>query len=144
MGGRIKAVISVHVFFIRKNKILLLKRKNTGFGDKMYSVPAGHLEKEETVIDAAIRETEEETTALINRRDLFFIQVMHRLEKGEQRIDFFFQAKKWQGKIKINEPNKCSRLKWVEIFSLPNNTVPYIRDAVKNYLKKKKLTVFKI
>ena len=47
---------TVHLFFFRENQILLLRRFNTGFRDGEYSVPAGHLDGGETVMQAGIRE----------------------------------------------------------------------------------------
>ena len=44
-----------------KKKILLSKRKNTGYKDGEYELPGGHLEENETIQECAIRETIEET-----------------------------------------------------------------------------------
>jgi 8-oxo-dGTP diphosphatase len=141
-NNRFQCVIAAHLFLIKRNKILLLKRKNTGFCDGMFSVPAGHLDERETIIEAIIREAREETTLVIKKKDLLFIQVMHRDADDGERIDFFFEAGKWQNQIKIGEPGKCSQLYWSEINHLPLNIVPYIKFAIKKYLKKEKLTFF--
>ena len=37
--------VAVHLFFLRDDQILLLRRFNTGYEDGKYSVVAGHLER---------------------------------------------------------------------------------------------------
>ena len=49
MTPRARFPATVHLFFFRADKILLLRRFKTGYRDGEYSVPAGHLEGNETV-----------------------------------------------------------------------------------------------
>ena len=62
------------------------------------------------------------------------VHVMNRKGNDSVRIDYFFVAKKYNGFIKNNEPNKCSELKWFKMDNLPTNTIEYIKDAI-NYIK---------
>jgi 8-oxo-dGTP diphosphatase len=125
--------VTVHLFFIRENKVLLARRLNTGYRDGEYSVPAGHLDGEETVVAAAAREAEEEVGVRIEAGDISFSSVMHRIE-GDERVDFFVCIQKWQGEIVNAEPDKCDDLRWVNFDVLPENTIPYIRRAISNHL----------
>lgn len=125
--------VTVHLFFFRENKVLLLRRFNTGFRDGEYSVPAGHLDGGETVIAAAAREAEEEIGVRIEATETIFSSVMHRLE-GDERVDFFLHVHKWQGEPFNAEPEKCDDLRWVDMNQLPPNTVPYVRRAIENHL----------
>ena len=125
--------VTVHLFFFRDNKVLLLRRFNTGFRDGEYSVPAGHLDGGETVIAAAAREAEEEIGVQIEPRETVFSSVMHRIE-GDERVDFFVYVQKWKGEPFNAEPDKCDDLCWVDIDQLPSNTVPYVRQALGNHL----------
>lgn len=125
--------VTVHLFFFRDDQILLLRRFNTGFRDGEYSVPAGHLDGGETVMQAAIREAEEETGVQIVESDITFSTVMHRIEDDE-RVDFFVQVHQWQGEPINAEPEKCDDLRWVDIHALPANTIPYVRQALANHL----------
>lgn len=125
---------TVHLLFFRDAKILLLRRFNTGFRDGEYSVPAGHLDGDETVKAAATRESAEEVGVHIELQDLLFSSVMHRNE-GDERVDFFLHVRRWGGEPVNNEPNKCDDLHWEEVDALPVNMVPYVRQAIRNHLE---------
>lgn len=129
---RFKLFAAVYIFFINKDKILLLKRHNTGYEDGKYSVVAGHLDGNEQVKTAAIREAKEECGVDIAPEDIQVIQVMHRKVHREY-VDFFLVTKKWTGEIINTEPEKCSELKWADLNELPKNIIPYIRQAIENY-----------
>jgi len=129
---RFKLISAVHLFLIKDNKILLSRRFNTGYQDGNYSVPAGHLDGDETATSAMTREALEEACIKIQPEDLEVIHVMHRKSDAE-RIDFFLIAKKWEGEIRIGEPKKCDDLSWFPLDNLPNNVIPYVSSAIKNY-----------
>ena len=130
---RARFPVTVHLFFFRENQILLLRRFNTGFRDGEYSVPAGHLDGGETVVQAGIREGKEEVGVDLKEGDLIFSTVMHRIEDDE-RVDFFFQVHDWIGEPFNAEPDKCDDLRWVDLNQLHENTVPYVRQAIRNHL----------
>jgi ADP-ribose pyrophosphatase YjhB (NUDIX family) len=119
--------------------LLQLIKSNTLDGD--YSVPAGHIEKDESVIDASIREGLEELNIFIDSKDVEVCQVMHR-KTNEVRVDFFVIIKKFSGTISNNEPEKCSELKWSDASHLPLNTIPYVKKAITNYLAEIKFDVY--
>ena len=125
--------VTVHLFFIRENQILLLRRFNTGFRDGEYSVPAGHLDGGETVLEAAVREAKEETGVDIPIEAVTFSTVMHRIE-GEERVDFFFQVHTWRGEPFNAEPEKCDDLRWFDLDQLPENTITYVMQAFENHI----------
>jgi ADP-ribose pyrophosphatase YjhB (NUDIX family) len=129
---RARFPVTVHLLFFREGKILLSRRFKTGFRDGEYSVPAGHLDGDETVIAAAAREAAEEVGVHIEPQDLFFSSVMHRNE-GDERVDFFLHVRAWSGEPVNIEPDKCDDLRWEEVDSLPANTVPYVRQAIRNH-----------
>ncbi len=79
------------------NKILLLKRFNTGYEDGNYSLIAGHLEDDESLTQCIIREAKEEAGIIVKEEDLNVEYVLHRnsgSETGNQRIDVFFTTNK--------------------------------------------------
>ncbi len=124
--------VTVHLFFFRGNQILLIRRFNTGYADGQYSIPAGHLDGMETVIAAAAREALEEVGVGIDPQDIEFSSVMHRLN-GDERVDFFVKIHKWSGEPFNAEPDKCDEIRWTDVNDLPANTIPYIRQALKNH-----------
>lgn len=123
---------TVHLLFFQGNKVLLLRRRHTGYRDGEYSVPAGHLDGGETVVAAGIREAREETGVQIHGDELEFSSVMHRHE-GDERVDFFLAARSWKGEPYNAEPGKCDDLSWFPLDALPENMVPYVRRAIENH-----------
>lgn len=124
---------AVYLILFKKNKILLLRRFNTGWMDGKYSLIAGHLDGSESVTNAMIREAYEETGIKITRENLIPATVIHRKTPDQEYIDFFFVARKWIGEPIICEPNKSDDLSWYSINKLPDNTLPYIKEAINNY-----------
>ena len=131
---RARFPVTVHLLFFRDDKILLSRRFNTGYRDGEYSVPAGHLDGNETVRAAAAREAAEEVGVQIEKDDILFSSVMHRNE-GDERVDFFLHVLAWRGEPLNTEPNKCDDLYWEHVDSLPSNTIPYVRRAIQNHRK---------
>ena len=65
-----KFPVAVHIFLLRENSVLLLRRAHTGYGDGNYSVVAGHLDGGESVTQAAVREAKEEVGVDLRPADL--------------------------------------------------------------------------
>ncbi len=132
---RFKLIASSYLILIRNNKLLLLRRKNTGYEDGNYGLPAGHLEDGESVTEGLCREIKEEIGITLNPKKVSLVHVMHRREK-DIRIDLFFTAKDTKGTPINAEPKKCDDLSWFPMNKLPKNTIGYIKQAISNYTKK--------
>jgi len=132
VADRFKLLSAVHLFLIRDGEVLLLRRFNTGYEDGKYSVVAGHLDGDEEIIAAMIREAREEVGIEISPQDLQVVGVMHR-KSNDERIDFFLTATSWSGEITNREPNRCDQLAWFDVDGLPENVIPYVRRALDNY-----------
>lgn len=130
---KFKMPVAAHLLLIKEGKILLLRRFNTGYEDGNYSVVAGHLDGDEDVKSAMIREAMEEAGIEIIPSNIHIVGAMHRKSEVE-RIDFFLLADSWNNEIVNMEPEKCDDLSWFEIDNLPSNTIPYIKRAIENYL----------
>ncbi len=131
--ARFRVVVAVHLFLLRNHntELLLVRRYNTGYEDGSYSVVAGHLEGGERVVTAAIREAREEIGVRIDEASVKVVGVMHRRSE-EERIDFFVTTSDWQGEIHNAEPHKCDELRWSPLDTLPENVIPYVRQAIEN------------
>jgi len=135
MEERHKFESAVHLVLEQDNKVLLLRRFNTGYEDGNYSLVAGHIDGGEPAKLAMAREAMEEAMITIDVDSLETIHVIHRSGKDGEKIDFFMRARRWEGKPVIGEPHKCDDLSWFEINRLPSNTVPYILQAFEHIKK---------
>lgn len=132
--SRFTMIASSYLILVRNGNILLLRRKNTGYEDGKYSLPAGHVEDSESLTQAASREIFEEIGIRIKPTDFTLVHVMHRREK-DIRVDFFFTAQTTQEPVN-KEPDRCDDMNWFPLTHLPDNTVPYIRQAIERFAKK--------
>lgn len=132
MTERFKYIGSSYLILIKNNEVLLLKRANTGYMDGYYGLPAGHLDGGETAREGGAREVKEEIGINIDPLDFKVVHIMHRKGENDERVDFFMTTEKYTGEIKNCEPEKCEELKWFPLNNLPENIVPYIKEAIKN------------
>lgn len=135
MKERFKMIASGYLLLIRGGKILLSRRFQTGYEDGKYSLPAGHIEDNETLTAGTCREIKEEIGISLCPKDLMLVHVMHR-KHMDIRMDFFFTTTLSRYTPKNLEPEKCDDLRWFPLTKLPVNTIPYIRTAIQNYRKK--------
>ena len=127
-------IASAYLLFIKDGNILLLRRRNTGYEDGKYGLVAGHVDADESITQAALRESKEESGIDISPEDLEVKTTMHR-RQDDERVDFFFEVKKWSGEARNMEPDKCDDLRWFPVDEFPSNIIPYIRQAIECYRK---------
>jgi len=130
---RFKLPMAVFMVLIDGNKLLSIKRVNTGLRDGLYSVPAGGLEDGEDLLSAAIREAKEEICVDIRREDVRLGSVEHCKIDGENWINFVFFTSKWQGTPQIGEPHKHGALTWFDKDNLPEDMIDYVAKSIRNY-----------
>ncbi len=129
MSCRFKAIPSVYlILFNDEGEVLLLKRQNTGYKDGEWGLPAGHVDGKEELKVAMAREAKEEIGVDLDPAELSLVHVMHRNHEDhedDERLDFFFTARKWNGTIDNCEPGKCSELMWAPMDNLPDGVIDY-------------------
>lgn len=124
-------VPAAYVLLLRESptgtEVLLQLRRDTGFMDGFWAAAAaGHVERGETAYDAAHREALEELG--VAEVALEFLTSMQRTRHDlpiDERIDFFFAARRWAGVPRIIEPAKCAELRWCPLSALPDPVVPH-------------------
>ena len=132
MKERNKLPISVQLILEKEDKILLMKRKNTGYEDGKYSLPGGHVEANEEIRKALIREAKEEIGIHIDLQDIELYRVLNRkVNKEQEYVDFVFKANHWTGNITNEEKENCEEIKWVDINEMPKNTLSFIPKMLK-------------
>jgi 8-oxo-dGTP pyrophosphatase MutT (NUDIX family) len=119
-----------------QGQLLFMRRSNTGYADGQWSVPAGHVESGERIVEACIREIREEIGVSLSFADLTLRLVQQKIDLDqEQRIDFFFGATLPSDQIpEIHEPDHCDGLIWASPAAPPHPTVPYVAAAL-NYFE---------
>lgn len=133
MGQKYMMPVSVQLILKKENKILLMKRKNTGYEDGKYCLPGGHLEMNEEIREALIREAKEEIGIDININDIEFYKVLHmKINEEQEYIYFIFQTDSWSGDIINNEEEKCEEIIWVDVEKIPENTLNFIPELFGN------------
>lgn len=129
---RHKYVPACYLLCIKDGKILLHRRQNTGYIDGFYSTPSGHIEPQELPTNCAVRELKEESGLIVKPEDLKLAVVVARraVEEDHERVDFFFEATKWQGEPKICEPHKCDDMGWFSLDKLPDKLDPVVKAVL--------------
>lgn len=118
------------LLFLRSdNKILLLRRKNTGYEDGNYCFPGGHVEKGEPIHEALIREVKEEIGINIRENDLKLIHILNRKIDDNAYVDFIFECNKWEGNPYIVETDKSDDLQWFAIDNVPENIISFMKEV---------------
>lgn len=132
MENLVKIGVCLYIFN-SENKVLFGLRKSIHAGGT-WCPPGGHLEYGETCEQAVIREVKEETGLCIEKNDIKFSGYTddYFAESTKQYVTLHFICRKFRGKPKVCEPNKCAIWQWFSIDELPQNIMlPNI-----NFLKK--------
>lgn len=132
---RFKVTPAVFLILRKDDQILLSRRFNTGFRDGYYSLVSGHFDGGESARAAMSREAKEEAGINIDPQYLEFVHIINKMSDDGERIDIFFEAKKWVGEPVCMEPDKCDDLGWFDINNLPPNMVTEVKQAIECYQK---------
>ena len=137
---RFQVVPAAYVFLRRDvdgaEQVLLQLREGTGYMDGHWAAAAaGHVEAGESVLDAAVREATEELGIGIDPADLVPLCAMHRTSAPhgpvDERVDFFFECRRWSGEPRLQETDKSADLRWFDLAGLPEPVVPHEHQVLR-------------
>ncbi|MCD8206188.1 MAG: NUDIX domain-containing protein [Clostridia bacterium] len=123
-------------------KVLLQKRRGTGFADGLWDLSSsGHVEEGESVTAAAARETKEETGYEIPPEDFHFMAYVHKKDRASDgsfiayhNIYFWALVEDGEGRECAGEPDKTEKLAWFFADELPDSLIPDRRLVFENCL----------
>lgn len=113
--------VACQIIIHKEKQILLGKRKNCA-GEGSWALPGGHVEYNEKLLDAAQRELKEELD--VTDCDLKLIAVTDDLGENWHYVHAVFLLDNFSGKVKLNEPHKCSEWKFYSLHALPQPLFP--------------------
>lgn len=132
--------IAVLVIALKDNSVVLARRKNTAYMDGFYGLPGGHLEDNESLVDAARRELYEET-GLHPEGEFELFQVYHNASTvGRPYIGFIFRINAWRGVLQL-EQDKADDIGEFDINNLPENIISYHREAIEDVLNSSSIKI---
>lgn len=127
--------VGVGAFILNENNELLLQKRAVPAEKDCWCIPGGRLEMFETLENAVIRETKEETDL-----DIEVIRMMgvcdHIIkEENAHWVATSYLCKIKSGEPKIMEPDKASDMKWFSIEKLPDKLTITTQKALADYKK---------
>ena len=129
--------ITVATIVERAGKFLMVK-ENSG-GRLVYNQPAGHVEAKESLLDAAIRETLEETAWRVNLEKLLGIYQYTSPENGITYIRHCFIAKAIEPRTDRDLDEDIAEAVWVSLGELEQRESemrsPLVLEAIRDYRK---------
>jgi mutator protein MutT len=118
---------TVYAIIRKDDDILISRRYNTGHSDGMYILPAGHINKGESAVEALVREAREELGISVRHDDVRLAHVMQHEYPDESYFHLYFEIKKWRGEPRNLEPDECDDLRWVNVGEV--NDFPLLDDV---------------
>ncbi|MFJ4316507.1 phosphotransferase [Streptomyces lavendulae] len=138
-GARHTVPVDVHLILRRDGEsgpeVLLSRRAGPVYASGLWHLPSGHLDPDEDMVEAVIREALEETGVRIETENVTAaVTVHHRPPVGSRsRIGVFFDVRRWSGRPRIMKPDRCDGMDWYPLDALPDPLVAYCRAGLDAY-----------
>ncbi|MEM5829636.1 MAG: NUDIX hydrolase [Candidatus Aenigmatarchaeota archaeon] len=126
---------TVDIIIEKGSKIVLIKRKKEPFKDK-WVLPGGHVEENETVEEAAIREAKEETSLDVKLKGILGVYSDPKRDPRYLTISTVFIVKPLSKKIKAG--SDAAKVEWIDVRKIDWNNLGFDHlKILKDYLKYK-------
>ena len=129
--------LAVNLVVSKDDKVLLMRRYNTGWNDGMYALMGGHVEDSENIFDAAIREAKEELGIIVNAENL---KPLFSMQVSPDHVYFYFGCSEFENEPKIMETDQCDDLQYFDTKHLPDNLIEADKKALEEIFKNKTST----
>lgn len=125
--------VSVNLILKKGQRVLLMRRFNTGWNDGKYALMGGHVEDNENPVDAVLREAKEELGLTLRAENLTYKMTM---PVYPDHIYIYFECENFDGTPVNNEPNECDDIQFFDIDSIPKNIIEADKQALKDIYAK--------
>ncbi len=105
--------LAVYLVLRRGDDVLFGLRSGTGYRDGEYGLPSGKVHAGELLIDAIVREAQEEVDLDLDPSSLQLAHMVERHTPTGLWLDFFFLCTEWPGEPRNAESHKCAALEWL-------------------------------
>ena len=144
-SDRFRLSAAVYGILVERGQVLLMRRAGSGYRDGQLGLPAGHLDGDEDLVSALIRELREELGIFVESRNVGLAVVLHSQAEDEndrEYLHLFFRVDGWAATPVIAEPDKCTELVWADLDHLPVDTVDYVARALEALRVREPLVLF--
>lgn len=107
----------VYILLFDESGKQVLMVKNKGSHGSYYTLPGGRVEKGETLQEAAIRETKEETGIDIEIEGIIFVNEAFIENVKQHSIFITFKGKRIGGDLVLSRPDEIEEIVWMDVAS---------------------------
>ncbi|BDP40874.1 hypothetical protein DAETH_08430 [Deinococcus aetherius] len=113
-------------------RVLLGRRAGVAYGEGLWGLPGGHVERGEGLAEAAAREAREEVGVGVSPASFRPLGVSRYDLGGVAGADFLFAAREWEG---VPHPVlQTSEVAWFAPDALPPDTLPWLPGVLAAHL----------
>lgn len=127
-----KKIVKAKLIVIKEQKLLLMKKR---FTENKFSVIGGNRKSKESIEEALIRETMEETNVSLSANDYRYAFSVCVVEKKKRISNHYFLLLDPNKDFVLNEVDKFSELVWLPLADISGYFSSYNTDAFNTYFQ---------